>query len=229
MTVLTENQVNELCSFIEKRIENARCDHSLKNTLEWAEKNSINIDNLIDILESNGGFCDCEVIMNLPENCDIEIEEQAKTTDSGNPFKIPLGYEQIADKIYTKAIFSSSNYDYNNHTENGELLIPAPYGFKPRKRIRKSVHFFNGTQSELPTEIGFVKEIEPTDAKEFAKKIRDLKLGALAKFSEREADYYLSRIDKIDIGKPMGAYFMEKTGIGGTKMELRIHKVILRK
>jgi len=91
------------------------------------------------------------------------------------------------------------------------------------------MHFFNGTESELPTEIGIFKEIEPIIGREFAKKIRDLKLKSLAKFSERDAEYYFSRIEKIDIGKPMGTHFMERTGIGGTKIELKIHKVVFRK
>ena len=42
MTVLTANQVNELCVFIENRLEKNGCDHSLKNTFEWAEKNGMN-------------------------------------------------------------------------------------------------------------------------------------------------------------------------------------------
>lgn len=229
MTILTENQVTELCVFIENRIEKNGCDHSLKNTFEWAEKNGINKADLIDVLESNGGFCDCEVTFNLPEDCDLELESENKEIDFKNPFKTPLNFQQTENKIYTKAIFSSSEYDHNNYTKNGELLIPAPFRFKPKKRVRKSMHFFNGTESELPTEIGIVKEIEPINGKEFAKKIRDLKLDSLSRFSERDADYYFSRIEKIEIGKPMGTHFMERTGIGGTKIELKIHKIIFRK
>ncbi|GGF22396.1 hypothetical protein GCM10011518_34510 [Flavobacterium limi] len=229
MTVLTENQVTELCIFIENQIEKNGCDHSLKNTFEWAERNEINKADLIDVLECNGGFCDCEVIMNLPENCSLEIESGNNEPDYKNPFKTPLNFQQTEHKVYTKALFSSSEYNNNNsYTKNGELLIPAPFGFKPKKRVRKSVHFFNGTESELPSEIGIVKEIIPTNGKEFAKKIRDFKLESLSKFSERDAEYYLSRIEKIEIGKPMGTYFMEITGIGGTKIDLKIHKVIFR-
>ena len=229
MTILTENQVTELCVFIENRIEKNGCDHSLKNTFEWAEKNAINKADLIDILELNGGFCDCEVTFNLPEGCDLELESEDKEIDFKNPFKIPLNFQQTENKFYTKAIFSSSEYGHNNYTKNGELLILAPFGSKPKKRVRKSMHFFNGTESELPTEIGIVKEIEPINGKEFAKKIRDFKLDSLSRFSEKDAEYYFSRIEKIDIGKPMGTHFMERTGIGGKKIELKIHKVIFKK
>jgi hypothetical protein len=229
MTILTENQVTELCVFIENRIEKIGCNHSLKNTFEWAEKNGINKADLIDVLESNGGFCDCEVTMNLPEDCDLAIESENKEMDLKNPFKIPLNFQQIENKIYTKAIFSSSEYGQNNYTKDGELLIPAPFGLKPKKRVRKSMHFFNGTESELPTEIGIVKEIDPINGKQFAKKVRDLKLESFTKFSERDAEYYFSRIEKIEIGKPMGTHFMERTGIGGTKIELKVHKVIFSK
>ena len=165
MTILTEKQVTELCVFIENRIENIGCDHSLKNTFEWAEKNGINKDDLIDVLESNGGFCDCEVTYNLPEDCDLEIESDDKKSDLKNPFKTSLNYQQSENKNYTKALFSSLEYEHNNYTRDGELLIPAPYGFKPKKRVRKSMHFFNGTETELPTEIGIVKAIEPINGK----------------------------------------------------------------
>ncbi|WP_298421335.1 DUF2695 domain-containing protein [uncultured Kordia sp.] len=229
MTLLTKNQITELCVFIEKRIEKKGCDHSLKNTFEWAEKKGIDIADLIDVLEFNGGFCDCEVTMNLPEDCDLQLVAGYKELDLKNPFKIPLNFQQTENKIYTKALFSSPEYAHNNYTKNEELIIPAPFGFKPKKRVRKSMHFFNGTESELPTEIGVVKEIEPINGKEFAKKIRDLKLKSFMNFSERDAEYYFSRIEKIDIGKPMGTHFMEKSGIGGTKIDLKIHKVIFRK
>ncbi|WP_299765319.1 DUF2695 domain-containing protein [uncultured Dokdonia sp.] len=229
MTILTENQVIKLCVYIENKIKKNGCDHSYKNTFEWAKKNEINKADLTDILELNGAFCDCEVTMNLPENCDLELEIESKQMDSKNPFKIPLNFQQIENKVYTKALFSSSEYGNNNYTKNGELLIPAPYGFKAKKRVRKSMHFFNGTESELPSEIGIVKEIEPITGKEFAKNIRDLKWVSFKKFSERDAEYYFSRIEKIDIGKSMGTHFMERTGIDGTKIELKIHKVIFRK
>jgi len=229
MVILKEKQVNELCIFIESKIKNTGCDHSLKNTFKWAEKNGINKDDLIDVLESHGGFCDCEVTMNLPEDCDLEIEEKNEEFDLKNPFKIPLNLEYVEDKIFNKAIFSSDEYERNNYTKDEELLIPAPFGFKAKKRVRKSVHFFNSINSELPTEIGFVKEIEPINARDFAKKIRNSKLTSFLKFTERDAAFYLSRIEKVDIGKPMGTYFMEKTGIGGVKIELKIHKVIFQK
>ncbi len=95
--------------------------------------------------------------------------------------------------------------------------------------MRKSIHFFNGTESEMPSEIGILKKIEPINGKEFAKKIRDLKLESFAKFSEGDAKYYFSRIENIEIGKPILAHFMEKRGIGGTRIELEMHKVIFRK
>lgn len=229
MTVLTENQVDKLCIFIEDKIEKSGCDHSLRFTLEWAKKNGINQDDLIDVLELNGGFCDCEVTYNLPEDSDLILEPENKSIDLKNPFKIPNSFKQSENKTYSKAIFSNPEYGNNNYTKNGELLIPAPFGFKPKKRVRKSMHFFNGTESELPSEIGIVNAIKPTTAKEFAKNIRDLKLESLSKFSERDAEYYFSRIEKIDIGKPMGTHFMEIRGIGGKRIELKLHKVIFRK
>lgn len=229
MIVLKSKQVDSLCFYVEKQLKKAGCDHSLRHTFEWAAQNKIDQANLIDILEANGGFCDCEVTMNLPEDCNLELEIESIEMDLNNPFKLPSNFQISEDKIYNKAVFSSKEYGHNNYTQDNELLIPAPYGFKPKKRVRKSVHFFNGLETELPTEVGFVKEIEPTNAKDFAKRVRDSKKRSLAKFSVKDADYYLSKVEKVDVGKPMATHFMEKTGLGGTKVELRIHKIFLRK
>ena len=44
------------------------CDGSLANTLKWLSEhfngNLEKIDSAIDFLMNNGGFCDCEVLMN---------------------------------------------------------------------------------------------------------------------------------------------------------------------
>ena len=228
MIILKADQVQDLCSFVENSLDNSECDHSLRHTIKWAKNNAVNQDDLIDVLELNGGYCDCEVIMNLPEDVDLHLEDDINEADLLNPFKIPSNFKTLDGKVFTKAIFSSNDIIRNNYTKDGELLIPAPFGYKARKRVRKSVHFFNGIETELPTELGYVKKIDPITGKDFAKQIRDLKLGSLARFSERDAEYYLSRVDRLKAGDPAGTYFMEKNGIGGKKIELKIHKVFVR-
>jgi len=44
------------------------CDHSLTMTIEFLKDKGIeNIDKVIEWLHNNGGYCDCEVVMNVEE------------------------------------------------------------------------------------------------------------------------------------------------------------------
>jgi hypothetical protein len=44
------------------------CDHSLTMTTEFLKEKRIeNIDRVVEWLNDNGGYCDCEVLMNVEE------------------------------------------------------------------------------------------------------------------------------------------------------------------
>jgi malonyl CoA-acyl carrier protein transacylase len=44
------------------------CDHSLTMTTEFLKEKRIeNIDKVVEWLNDNGGYCDCEVLMNVEE------------------------------------------------------------------------------------------------------------------------------------------------------------------
>lgn len=49
------------------------CDHSRRFTAEWLVSNAVVPDPVFNWLESNGGYCDCEVVINVrqhwEENC----------------------------------------------------------------------------------------------------------------------------------------------------------------
>ncbi|WP_044213124.1 DUF2695 domain-containing protein [Flammeovirga sp. OC4] len=227
MIILTAYQVDELCIFIENQLEKNNCDHSLKHSTEWAIKNGIDIDDFHDLLAEHGGNCDCEVIMNLPENCDISIEEKRIEKSYLNPYQIPEKYVVKEDKTYTKVLFSDRNYSYHNYLKSDDILIPAIYGEKTKKRIRSNVHFFKSIKSGLPTELGFVKEFEEITAKKFSEMVKS-ENPENKEFSEKVADYYLSSIEKIAINKPMGIYYSEHNDLGGKRIKLKIHKVIIK-
>jgi len=227
MIVLAQNQADNLVNYVESNLNKKACDHSYKHSLKWAKKNKINKNDFIDVLEENGCFCDCEVIMNLPEECDIKLEQSNTIEDNLNHFKIPETFELNPEQTYTKAVFSTKKNKQNNYTKDNELLIPAPYGVKTKKRVRRSVHFFIGLKTEMPTELGILREISPIKPKEFSKKVKDSGFKLAENFNERAAGFYLSRLQNVEVGKPIGTHFMEGNGLGGKDFELRIHKVIL--
>ena len=61
---MTIDQLKEFLSFL-NRPDAPPCDHTLRETIEWIEKNNFNPEKVIPWLRDHGGFCDCEVIFNV--------------------------------------------------------------------------------------------------------------------------------------------------------------------
>ncbi len=228
MIILTKTQISSLIEFIESKLEVGSCDHSLKLAIEWANRENYDNDNLVDILEENGGYCDCEVVMNLSGEQDLILENEEKIIDYNNLWRIPNDYK-ISDtkKRYSKVLISTEKCGHNCYAGNNEILIPAPFGLKPKKRVRSSVNYFVGVVSGLPNEYGFVSNREQITAREFAKLIRDSRIKGIERFTEREADFYLSRIENLLVDTPVGTHFTEKNGLTKEYELLRIHKIII--
>jgi hypothetical protein len=230
MLRLSKTQVEDLIEFISDRLILNPCNHSHKNAIHWAELNSFNCNDLVDILEANGGFCDCEVVNNLPIDQDLILHNTFKTLSIKNSWKLPKSFEvKNPDKDYTKVLVATENCRNNCYAEINEVLIPAPFGAKPAKRIRKSVHFFVGVRTGLPNEYGFVNLIEPINSKNFAKLIRNTQIPELRRFTDKEAEFYLSKLDSLLPNTPVGSHFMERSGLTGKEEELRIHKIFIGK
>ena len=230
MIKITSIQIENLKAYIEKKLDSTPCDHSLRFSKDWTDSNGFDFNNLIDILEENGGFCDCEVVMNLPDNEDLVIDNDSQTVDTENSWKLPKDYVPAdKEKHYSKILIATDNCKNNCYAEIGDILIPAPKGAKPKKRTRKSVHYFIGLKSGLPNEYGFVIESNNMTAREFAKQVRDSEQKDLNRFTENEADFYLSRLENLKVDTPVGTHFMEQSGLTGKGEELRIHKIVLRR
>ena len=91
------------------------------------------------------------------------------------------------------------------------------------------MHFFAGLQSGLPSQLGFVLGTEPITPGAFAKQVRESGQAELGSFGAREADFFLSRLEKLKEGTPVATHFMEVQSESGRRNELRVHKVFLRK
>ncbi|MFH2047417.1 MAG: DUF2695 domain-containing protein [Pseudomonadota bacterium] len=223
-------QLQSLVNELESRLEQSGCNHTLRFAMEWASNHHINKDDLLDVLEANGGHCDCEVTFNVVTDQDIVLEENWDCKLSDNPWRVPSSFQvREPEKAYSLFLVSRQNEKANCYAKDGELLLPAPKGAKPRKRIRRSVHFFLGLDSRDPNEIAFVEPREPLSAAKLAKTARDTGLPEYANFSDREAHFVLSKLERMKPGTPMGTHFMTVKDIGGPREELRVHKVILAK
>ena len=224
---LSKKQAESLIDYIQEKLASSPCDHSRKNTKKWAEKNDFDWDDLIDLLDENGAFCDCEVTFNLPEGQDIRLSNNPEDLDDGNPWKLPPNFVVTdPEKVFTNVLVSKHSEKNKCYAPEDELLIPAPKGAKAKKRIRKSVHFFIGIESGLPNEIGFVKKCDPLTAREFARKVRKTAGKDFARFSESESAFFLGKLTSMKEGQPVGTHFMT-IGIIERHEEMRIHKVVL--
>ena len=227
--VLTLDDVDNLLSSVESSIRDSGCDHSLRFTKQWATEREINWGDLVDILEANGAFCDCEVVLNITEDSILDLPQDVTYDTKDNPWLIPQDFIPKTD-IFTKQLVCRHSISNNTHSDDGEILVPPPQTSKPRKRMRKSVHYFVGLQSGLPSELGLVVETEPFNAEEFVNLVRSSNHPEFTKYTEREAAFFLSKLANLKPDTPVGSHFMDKLSLQGQKThELRIHKVFIRK
>lgn len=62
---LDRAQLESLLAHVEGAVERDGCDHSRKATDDWASSRGVNLTALHAGLEEYGGYCDCEVVMNV--------------------------------------------------------------------------------------------------------------------------------------------------------------------
>ena len=63
----------ELFNYINIGLESDGCDDTLKYTKKFLENNNLPLKKVIEWLEENGGYCDCEVLANIEEKI-LDIE-----------------------------------------------------------------------------------------------------------------------------------------------------------
>lgn len=63
--VLGEDELNDLLDYVDARVAADGCDHTLRFTRRWAAERERDGDELAHSLGRFGGFCDCEVVLNV--------------------------------------------------------------------------------------------------------------------------------------------------------------------
>ncbi len=67
---LPDEKLEAMFDAVERALDDAGCDHSLRATIEWLNANGADVDAVVEWLENNGGFCDCEVVANARDHCE---------------------------------------------------------------------------------------------------------------------------------------------------------------
>lgn len=227
--ILSRDRVEDLLRYLGDHLGDHPCDHTLRLTRRWAKSASVDWLELQNGLDANGGFCDCEVVLNLPETALFVTRAPVRFVGAYSwclppHFRIPP-----ASTTYRLALFGRAESTDGFHARDDEFLIPAPIGAKPRRRQRQRDHFFIGIDSGMPTPLAFVDKLDPpVSASEFSARVVSSGFEELASFSDKEAHFVLAACSAIGAEEWAGTFFSDVTTIDGRRDELRVHKVIRR-
>ena len=70
---LGKANVKKLFKYIEAQLKSAPCDHTLRHTEQWLKDNLTDekAEKALEEIKAQGGYCDCEVLLNCYEDYDI--------------------------------------------------------------------------------------------------------------------------------------------------------------
>ncbi len=73
---LPDDDLAALFDAVDAGLEAAGCDHSLRITLERLNNAGHDTDKVVTWLEDNGGFCDCEVVLNARHRWEENLSDE---------------------------------------------------------------------------------------------------------------------------------------------------------
>ena len=64
---ISVDKINELFNYLDEQLGEVDCDDTFKLTVNFIDENNLSKDSLINWLNENSAFCDCEVLANIEE------------------------------------------------------------------------------------------------------------------------------------------------------------------
>lgn len=68
---LTRPELEALLDHLDLALPEEGCDHTLRITVAWAREQGLDEDAVRSTVEHFGGYCDCEVLANVPEPAEL--------------------------------------------------------------------------------------------------------------------------------------------------------------
>lgn len=62
---LSMHQLEELVDHVATQLESRPCDHTTRHAEAWCRARGLNVRATLDWLKTRGGWCDCEVWLNV--------------------------------------------------------------------------------------------------------------------------------------------------------------------
>ncbi len=63
-----EQLLDELFDYLDTELSKKQCDHSRNITLSWIKAKDLSEAPILEWLDDNGGYCDCEVLANVEDH-----------------------------------------------------------------------------------------------------------------------------------------------------------------
>ena len=226
--VLQPDTVDSLREYVDTNVRSEGCDHTHRFLSQWSASNGLDAGEVADVAENYGGYCDCEVVLNLPNGVRLSAAPNREATPQ-NPWMLPPDFTPTKFDGFTRVLIGTDKLGGSNYHTEGALVIPAPFDLKPKKRIRKLVHYFIGLDSGMPAEVAYVSECDYISADELVSRVAASSVDGLDAFSQSEAAFILTRIASMRPETSVGVWEMEKLTDRGKHEELRIARVMVRR
>jgi hypothetical protein len=59
------DELSGLFDYVDAKLQEHDCDHTLRYSTEFAEASRWDVEKIVESLRANGGYCDCEILMNV--------------------------------------------------------------------------------------------------------------------------------------------------------------------
>ena len=166
-----------------------------ERSIEWAKKHGISGDYIDYVWEQFDTNDRQRFIGQCHDVSSMVVDLSTPEAGQENCWMIPDSYKTSdGDRQFTKFLVSRSTRSSNKfiHTNAGEILIPAPYGLKAKKRVRHDWHFLLGIDSVKPAHCGQVEEKDPMTSQQFMDLVTSSSCAdAISGIGLRELDYFL--------------------------------------
>ncbi len=65
LLTIDQDQLEQLLDYVDERLGEQPCDHTARHAQRWAQSHRIEWETLAEGLQEFGGYCDCEIVMNV--------------------------------------------------------------------------------------------------------------------------------------------------------------------
>lgn len=70
---ISRETFKELFDYLDTQLDTNGCNHDLRLTIEFLNRHQIPLEPVVEFLRENGGYCDCEVLMNIVDKLENSL------------------------------------------------------------------------------------------------------------------------------------------------------------